>query len=155
MYLKPVLEGLELDEGFSGKVYKCPAGYLTIGFGRNLDASPLTLPEIDLIFKTMPMTREQARVLLTLQVNSIVADLKRLLGKDFENAHPDAQGVLVNMAYNLGTNGMLKFKTSLAHFKAQQYASMARSLEKSLWYKQVGNRSKRLVKILDAIGNKV
>lgn len=154
MYLAPILANLETDEGFSGKVYKCPAGYLTIGFGKNLEAEPLSIEEIRLIFEKQPMTKDQARILLSYKVTSIVEDLNRVLGDSFKNAHPDAQGVLVNMTYNLGLNGILKFKTSLECFKKQKYSDMARNLEKSLWYKQVGNRSKRLVKILDSIGNK-
>lgn len=53
--------------------------------------------------------------------------------------------VLINMAYNLGLRGLLQFKNSLAFIKAGDWKKAARNLEQSLWYKQVGNRAKRLI----------
>ena len=32
-------------EGFSASVYKCPAGFDTIGYGRNIEANPLSVEE--------------------------------------------------------------------------------------------------------------
>lgn len=154
MHLQTVLSDLEKDEGFSGKVYKCPAGYLTVGFGRNLEANPLTLDELKKLFEVQPLSKDAARVLLAIDVNTVVSDLKRVLGSHFDNAHPEAQRVIVNMAFNLGTSGLLKFKKAIEAFKNWEYGKMARELENSLWYKQVGDRSKRLVKILDSIGNR-
>lgn len=34
-------------EGFMANVYKCPAGFDTIGYGRNIEANPLTKEEKD------------------------------------------------------------------------------------------------------------
>ena len=34
------------SEGFSSTPYRCSAGYMTIGYGRNLDANPLDIDEI-------------------------------------------------------------------------------------------------------------
>jgi lysozyme len=53
--------------------------------------------------------------------------------------------VLTNMAFNMGINGLLKFKNTLAYIKAKQYEQAARNMELSLWYKQVGYRAKELV----------
>lgn len=54
--------------------------------------------------------------------------------------------VLINMAFNLGLAGLLKFKNTLAYVKAQNYEQAARNMEQSLWYTQVGYRAKELVK---------
>lgn len=54
--------------------------------------------------------------------------------------------VLINMAFNLGMAGLLKFKNTLAFVKAQNYEQAARNMEQSLWYTQVGHRARELVK---------
>lgn len=42
---RDVIKRLLLHEGAVNHVYKCPAGYLTIGVGRNLETNPLTPKE--------------------------------------------------------------------------------------------------------------
>lgn len=53
--------------------------------------------------------------------------------------------VLINMAFNLGLVGLLKFKNTLGFIKAQNYEQAARNMTLSLWYAQVGDRAKELV----------
>lgn len=55
-----------------------------------------------------------------------------------------AKTVLANLAFNLG--GRLgQFKNTLAYFRERKWLQAAVNLEKSLWYTQVGHRSKELV----------
>jgi len=42
---------LKKHEGFRSKVYKCPAGYLTIGYGRNLETNGLTKEEAEYLLQ--------------------------------------------------------------------------------------------------------
>lgn len=53
--------------------------------------------------------------------------------------------VLINMAFNLGPDGLFKFKNTLAYMKAKDYKNAARNMTLSLWYKQVGSRAKELM----------
>jgi len=53
--------------------------------------------------------------------------------------------VLINMAYNMGLNGLLQFKNTLAYMGAKEWHKAARNMERSLWYKQVGSRARRMV----------
>lgn len=55
-----------------------------------------------------------------------------------------AQTVLVNMAYNMGLKRLSQFAPTLAVFKQRKWGRAARRLEKTLWYKQVGVRSREL-----------
>jgi lysozyme len=57
--------------------------------------------------------------------------------------------VLINMGFNLGLAGLLKFKNTLAYVKAKTYVQAAANMRKSLWYKQVGKRADELAKRME------
>lgn len=63
----------------------------------------------------------------------------------FADASFETRTVLINMAYNMGIMGLLKFRNSLGMLKAKRYEAAAQNLKLSLWYTQVGNRARKLV----------
>jgi lysozyme len=52
--------------------------------------------------------------------------------------------VLVNMAFNMGINGLLGFKHTLELVRTGNYADAADAMLNSKWAEQVGPRAKRL-----------
>ena len=50
------------------------------------------------------------------------------------------------MAYNLGVDGLLKFKKMWKALEKQDYQTAAEEMKDSKWYHQVGRRSKYLYK---------
>ena len=56
------------------------------------------------------------------------------------------QHVLVNMCFNLGGTRLSKFKNMLAACRKHDWAEMARQMEDSRWFNQVGRRSIELQK---------
>ena len=54
---------------------------------------------------------------------------------------PIRQDVLINMAYNLGIEGLMKFKVTLSMIEAGRYEEAARQMLQSKWAKQVGKRA--------------
>lgn len=48
--IKYLAKQLKIDEGFRAFPYKCTAGFLTIGYGRNLDTNGLRRTEAQLLF---------------------------------------------------------------------------------------------------------
>lgn len=54
------------------------------------------------------------------------------------------QGVLLNMAFQMGVNGLLGFKNTLAMVKNAEYNKAADGMLNSLWAKQTPARAKRL-----------
>jgi hypothetical protein len=52
--------------------------------------------------------------------------------------------ILINMGFNLGLVGLLKFRNTLAYVKAKEYNKAAANMRKSLWFKQVGRRAEEL-----------
>lgn len=54
------------------------------------------------------------------------------------------QDCLLNMAFNLGVEGLLSFKNTLSLVQSGQYEKASVEMLKSRWATQVGNRAKRL-----------
>lgn len=109
--------------------YKCPAGYTTIGIGRNLDAKGISEDEAELMLK-----------------NDIAEaiGLCRILFPVFDQLNDVRQEALVNMMFNLGLLGLSKFKKFVAAVNNRNWDVAAQEMENSLWFKQVGNRAKEL-----------
>jgi len=63
--LDALLESLKTEEGFRARAYKCTAGHLTIGYGRNIDESGLGV------------TEEEASYLLKNDVLRTIKELQR------------------------------------------------------------------------------
>jgi lysozyme len=63
------------------------------------------------------------------------------------------QGVLVEMNFNLGKQGLSKFKNFLNYIKKKRWRRAANEMLDSLWAKQVGQRAKTLSKIISSQSN--
>jgi lysozyme len=121
------------DEGLRLKPYRCTAGKLTIGVGRNLEDRGIS--------------ESEAAVLLENDIRQVEADLERRL--PFFRSLTDArQRVLVNMGFNLGVPGLLKFENTLKLIEAGKYADAAAAMLDSKWAKQVGARAARLSQMM-------
>ena len=120
-------EGLELFP------YKCPAGKLTIGIGRNLEDKGIT--------------EKEALMLLENDIQECLEDLKTIFNK-FDMLPESAQRVLVDMRFNLGHAGFRKFKNMIKAVKQQDFQSAVREMRDSLWYHQVGKRAERLTEMM-------
>lgn len=122
-------EELKRDEGLRLKPYRCTAGKLTIGVGRNLD--------------DVGISQSEADMLLEHDLEKVIAQLSYRLPW-WANVSEKRQHVLINMAFNLGIDGLLKFKNTLALIQAGKYQEASVAMLDSRWANQVGNRAKRL-----------
>ena len=75
-------------------------------------------------------------------------DVTAIFG-DIKN--PEATQVLKNMAFNLGRTRLNKFTNLKKSVKDGNFAQAAEDMKDSVWFKQTGNRSKRLVARMRAI----
>lgn len=128
--IEALREQLIEHEGLRLKPYRCTAGYLTVGVGRNLDANGIS--------------RDEALYLLDNDIAQCIGQLRAALPW-FEKEDAIRQRALIDLAFNLGTPGLLKFKNTLAAWARGDHDGAARGLEKSLWYRQVGRRGPRIV----------
>jgi len=126
-------EDLLRDEGLRLKPYRCTAGKLTIGVGRNLDDRGISESEaLHLLDNDIRAFWGQVVVALPWAVHA-----------------PEAvQEVLANLCFNLGLAGLLGFRQTLALMQAGRYAEAAAELLRSKWAGQVGARAERLAQRL-------
>ena len=152
---------LILHEGLKLKVYRCPAGYWTVGVGRNLEAKSLSRGEQQYILgcdgltpqqvinllKERGITKEEALVLLAHDIEDCERDLRQF--EWFDRLDPVRKKVVIDMRFNLGPGGFRGFKKMIAALARGDYKAAAAEMVDSKWYREVGNRSKRLVRMME------
>jgi lysozyme len=129
-------------EGLMLKTYQCPAGKLTIGVGHNLEANPL-----EGITEGSTISQARALEILLKDVTACVDGLRRHLPW-FDSLDEARQAVLIDMCFNLGLWGLLKFKLTLAAIQAGDYERAASQMLQSKWAHQVGRRAQRLSQMM-------
>lgn len=128
-----LIDRLIKHEGLRLKPYKCPAGKLTIGVGRNLEDRGIT--------------EEEAMILLQ---NDILACRKDCYTSFIWYGELDEvrQGVILEMCFNLGISRLKGFKKMLKACELKNYTLASQEMLSSLWARQVGNRAKKLADIM-------
>lgn len=124
-----LIRQLKLHEGVKLKAYKCTADKTTIGVGRNLD--------------DLGITEDEADYLLANDIERIKIALMREIPW-MEKLNDVRQRVLLDMAFNLGIAGLLRFKKTLKAVEDGEYEKAGRMMLDSKWATQVGKRADRL-----------
>lgn len=122
---------LLLHEGLRLKPYRDTLGHWTIGAGRNLDAKGIS--------------RIEALIMLDNDIYEAKRDLFEALPWA-EQLDEVRQRVLIDMTFNLGIGGLLKFKRMLAAVEAGDYATASLEMLNSRWAAQTGTRATRLAR---------
>ena len=126
-------EQLVRHEGLRLEPYSCTEGFTTIGVGRNLESNGIS--------------HEEAMFMLDNDIAEFTEEVRDRI--DFFDELSEArQNVLINMAFNMGTYGLMKFKKMLAAMQEQDFEEAAAQMLDSRWSTQVGNRSRELADIM-------
>lgn len=130
--ISTIFQQLRRDENEVLHAYTDSEGYLTIGVGRLIDKR-----------KGGGLRPEESAYLLN---NDVVDRTKALTAALpwFSQLDEIRQGVLINMAFQLGTPGLLAFHNTLALIAANNYTDAADEMLKSKWATQTPERAKRL-----------
>lgn len=121
------------NEGFREKMYLDTTGHYTIGYGHNL--------------QFMPITKTTADVMLQEDLSWFVENLPKHLAF-FESLDDARKSVLLDMAYNLGLIGLLRFKKFLGYMAQKDYDKAADEMLNSVWARQVGQRAYNNARII-------
>ena len=121
------------DEGFRQFPYKDIVGKVTIGIGRNLD--------------DVGISRNEALIMLSNDIEKVRYALTEKLSF-FKTLTPARQDALINMGFNMGVPKLLTFKKTLMYLSIGDYKSASTECLNSVWASQVGDRAKRIAKIL-------
>lgn len=139
-----LIEQLKRHEGFRNHSYRCTAGKKTIGYGYNLTANPLKLSSLEIYHaQLVGMGEHEAERLLKLMIAKITDQLEEALPV-INKLDTVRQDVLINMAYNLGLVGLLKFKKMLLALEKKDYRTASIEMLNSKWARDVGDRAPEL-----------
>ena len=128
---------LTKHEGVVEHAYQDSLGYWTIGVGHLIDkrkGGKLPAPFIEALLDYDIM--EKARPLYDKLPWMLRLDEVR-------------QIVLLDMAFNLGVEGLLKWKNTLADVQHGRYKEAAQRMRGSLWARQVKSRAVRLCRMME------
>jgi lysozyme len=124
---------LKGDEGVKPQAYQDHLGFWTIGVGRLVD------------------TRKPGSGLrpeeITFLLNNDIDDRINALGRRlpwFLQLDAARQGVLLNMSFQLGVDGLLGFKNTLRLVERGDYAQAADNMLLSKWATQTPERARRM-----------
>lgn len=109
--------------------YNCPGGWLTIGYGRNIES--------------VGISQAEAEILLVNDISAAIELCHRMFSV-FYSLDDVRQEVLVNMMFNMGYSTFSGFKKFKAAIEAKNWQKAAYEMENSRWYKQVGKRAYEL-----------
>jgi lysozyme len=129
-----IKEQLVRHEGLRLRPYRCTAGKLTIGIGRNLDDCGISQTE--------------AYVLLENDIQNCEKQLLDEIPEIYSGLNKVRQSVLLNMCFNLGIGGLLGFNNTLAFIAAGDWERAANGMLASKWAKQVGRRAIELSELM-------
>jgi len=128
--MSKLIEQLKVHEGLRLKPYHCTEGYLTIGYGRNLETNGITEAEAEML-----LANDVFKVMEQLADHGLLQDHTK-----------PRQDVLINMAFQMGVSGLLKFKKMILALDERRYYQAAKEMLDSRWAKQTPNRANELAK---------
>lgn len=121
------------DEGERATAYRDHLGFLTIGIGRLIDPNKAGAG----------LRQSEIAFLLNNDVDDRIDALTRRLPW-FQNLDDARKGVLLNMSFQMGVDGLLGFKNTLAMVERGDYAGAARGMLQSKWATQTPERARRM-----------
>lgn len=124
---------LKGDEGTKPHAYQDHLGFWTIGVGRLIDARK----------PGSGLRPEEITFLLNNDIDDRIRELGRRLPW-FLDLDPARQGVLLNMSFQMGVEGLLGFKNTLRMVEQGRYDEAADGMLLSKWATQTPARAQRL-----------
>ena len=97
--MKDLIEKIKHHEGFVDHVYKCTEGFDTIGYG--------------FAVKDLEMPEHIAEELLIIKLEKLQKNANSRF-KWLEDMPQQVQEVVINMCYQLGVNGVSKFRKAIS-----------------------------------------
>lgn len=147
--MQEAIRRLILHEGLKLKLYKCPAGYLTIGVGRNVETNPITEEEKKVVGDwEHGITENGAKYLLKNDIIKAHKNCKKFI-ECYKELDDERQYALLDMCFNLGIVGLLKFRKMLFAMEIGDYRGAAKECLNSKYAKDTGKRAIRIARTIE------
>ena len=130
-------EQIAKHEGFEPRVYKCPNGFDTIGYG--------------FAIKDLFMDKEISDLILDKYIRAILANIEA--NDDWDQWFWDKPQIvkedLVNMIFQIGFSGVRRFRLTIQYIKDDNFLMAAEEMLDSKWARSDSpNRAKELSDII-------
>jgi len=137
-----LVEQIIKDEGYRRFGYRCTAGRLTVGIGRNIDESG-----------GKGITESEARILLGNDLVECDIDLANVFGGPFWDVLDRVRrNALTNMRFQLGPGRFRDFTNMIEAVKQRQWTIAGMEILDSRYARQVPSRAQRIAyEITDGI----
>lgn len=146
------------DEGVKNAVYWDSLGYPTVGIGhlilfRKTRDMGLILKKLSSdLGHSVGSTISQADItkLFNSDLGKMQAEIRknRTIAPVYAKCNRSRQMALENMAFQMGTGGLAKFKTSLALMLAEKWEEASKNLKASVWARQTPGRANRICMVI-------
>ena len=134
-----LIEDIKESEGFRDKVYKDTLGIDTIGYG--------------FAIKDLVLEEDICDIILARKVEKLVVKVNDKF--PFLQGIPvDKVEIIIEMCYQMGVNGVSKFKKMLKYLENGNYEKSSIEMLDSKWAKQTPNRAKKLSNIVSSVANR-
>ena len=117
---------IEAHEGCELKPYRCPAGKLTIGIGRNIE--------------DIGITRHEAEYLLYNDLIRVVKELRTAFPW-YDSLTERRKHALIDMCFNMGITTLKTFKRTLSAMERGDWQAAKNYALESKWARQVKGRA--------------
>ncbi len=139
---------LKFEEGFRAKPYLCSEGYVTIGLGTKLNnekgLNPKDFPlDIGLATAEALLSDEVTRIYTRLE-----SDSYSRIGGIFERQTQARRDILMSMMYQMGVQGVYKFRNMWNALEAGDYDKAADEMLDSSWARQTPARAQRHAQVM-------
>lgn len=128
MITNSLIGRVKLHEGKRNFPYRCTAGKLTIGYGRNLE--------------DVGITDEEAEYLLMHDLEKAEKEASKL--DCYKKLNQGRKDILIEMVFNLGYPRLCGFKKMIQALDRGDYDKAADEMLDSKWARDVGERAKTL-----------
>jgi lysozyme len=123
---------LEQDEGLRLKPYRCTAGKLSLGIGRNIE--------------DVGISKTTAYQMLEEDIERSVRTCRSIFGIElWDKWGPERRMGWINFAFQLGPAGMLGFRNTLRAAMAEDWKKVEENFKLSRWIKQTPQRAERVI----------
>ena len=131
-----LVANLKRHEGFMSHSYVCPAGAVSIGYGRNIDSDAGGLG----------ISEEEAEYLLKNDIDRSIAECETFSW--WSDTPPSKQMVIVELCFQLGWNRLNGFRKMLSAMSVGDFETASVELIDSRFATQVPNRANELAERL-------
>ena len=139
--MEDLIEMLKRHEGevvTNGRhvLYKCSAGYWTLGIGRNVDVNG-----------GLGLSEDEVNYLLENDIERVIKELSTEFGwfADLDDVRRDA---MIDISFNLGATRLRKFVLALDAMERAEYKTASEEFLDSDWSRTVKGRSIELAKMI-------